>query len=501
MLDYSFLEILESFTREELKSFRRFINSPYFNRSQKVIKLYECIVKFYPNFDHPGLTKEFLHSRVSPELPYNELTVRRLLFDLQNLSRKFLRQLFMDKKETESNLMEIEELAVRGASRMHKIVTRDTEALLVNEEIIDAEQCLSRFKLETEKFYFGMINEKINKKSFVDTESGKLIKGITYFISYFMLESIKHNETLLSYSRSYNVKNSYKFITQFLGLFDLERLELFMQKHSMAGSHIIQAYINTLKAFLYFENDFYYRQFKSSIIEHIDKFSITDKHFLFGKLSAYCTLKGFEYPGSDNFYQRELFEIYKVLIENKYYETEASKYMPVDLYRNVLFQAARMKELRWMEDFIDNFGRLIHPARKADALNYSYAFLKLEQCNFDEALGWLSKIRMEEFTYHLDIRNMYIRIYYEQGDHESALSASKAFLKYLKENTLVTEEKRLTNENLVKFVIKLINFQSSKSKTDITSLRIKAEKCKSLSSREWLLSKIYQLDRSVKKAI
>lgn len=500
MLNYAFLEILESLTREEIKLFRRFILSPYFNRSQKVVKLYDCIIKYYPNFDNPKLSKESLHGKISPELPYNKLTMRRLLFDLQNLSEKFMRQLFIDRKEAESKLMTIEELAVRGAQRMHKLITRDTEVIL-DTEIIDAEHCLNNFKLETEKFYFGMINDKITKKNFIDTEAGKLIKGITYFISYFMLESIKHNENLLNYSRSFNVKHNYKFISQFLNLFNFERLEIFIKKHSLTGSHIIRAYLNTLKAFLYFDNDFYYMQFKVSVFKNIGKFSSTDKNFLFGKLSDYCTIKGFDNSVSNKYYETELFGIYKILIENKYYKTKANKYMPVDLYRNVLIQAARMKEYRWLEDFIEDYSRLIHPQRKTDIINYSYAFLNFERGNFDDSLKWLSMIKMEEFSYHLDIRNMYLRVYYELGNYESALFAAKAFLKYMNENTMITDDKKKSNENLVKYIIKLINYHSTNSKTDISSLMQHADKCKRLSNKEWLLTKIHQIDRSVKKAI
>src|SRR5688572_17688030 len=99
MLDYAFLEIFETFTRDELKIFRRFITSPYFNRSSKVVKLFDHLIKFYPNFEHPALTKENLHKKISPELAYNEITVRRLLFDLQSLSEKFLQQRNFESKE------------------------------------------------------------------------------------------------------------------------------------------------------------------------------------------------------------------------------------------------------------------------------------------------------------------------------------------------------------------------------------------------------------------
>lgn len=501
MLDYAFVELLESLTRDEIRSLRKFIISPYFNRSQKVVKLYDVIIKFHPNFESRKLSKEELHKKVSPELPYNEVTMRRLLYDLQQLITKFIRQQYVDRKEAESAIFTIEELAIRGAERMHAITIRDAEKIMNSIEYIDADSCLNKFKLETEKFYFGMINDKINKKSFVDTEAGKLINGITYFISYFMLESIKHNDTLLNYSRSFNIKQNKKFISQFLDLFDFQRLEIFMKTHSLSGVEIVQAYINSLKAYLYFDNDEYYEQLKSSVLNNLGKFSQTDKHFLFARLSGYCILKRETLPPGDLKYESELFGIYKKMLTAKYYQTEASKFMPVDLYRNILLQAVKMKELRWLEEFIEEYGRQIHPRRKTDIINYSYAFLRFEQGNFNESLKWLSKIRVEEFSYHLDIRSLYIMLYYELGELEAALSAAQAFSKYLKGNSMVNDEKRTGSENLCKYVIKLINYHNTNSKTDLSSLTIRLNKCKTLNSKIWLLSKVQSLDKSVQKAV
>src|SRR5690242_10642367 len=118
MLDYAFIEILETLTRDELKSFRRFISSPYFNRSAKVVKLFDNISKHHPNYEHTSINKESLHKKISPELPYNEITMRRLLFDLQNLAEKFLQQLNFENKPIEARTFMTEEIVKRGSSRM-----------------------------------------------------------------------------------------------------------------------------------------------------------------------------------------------------------------------------------------------------------------------------------------------------------------------------------------------------------------------------------------------
>lgn len=501
MLDYSFLEILSSLTRDELKSFRRFLISPYFNRSQKVVKLYDRLIKYYPSFDNTAISKENLHKHISPERPYNEITMRRLLLDLQKLCEKFMTQTFLEKKEAETRLFAIEELAIRGTERMHAHSVRDVKNILAKNEVIDADTCMNFFRLETEQFYFKMIYGKVDKNSFVESEAAKLINGISYLISYFMLEAIKHNDVLLNYSRSFNVKGNDRFISQFINLFDLERLEIFMKEHSLAGHGIIKAYINTLRAYLYMDNDFYYKEFRKSLYDNLEKLSNTDVHFLFARIIGYCILKSRKSEKFLEFFEKEQFDHYKTLLENKYYETPANKYIPTDLFRNVLIQAAKLGELQWMEDFIEDYGRLLHPQRRPEVLLYANAMLYFERNAYDEALNCLSRITSEEFSYRIDIRNLYIRIYFEQEDYESALSAARSFRKFLKENPMVAEDKKASNLQFTASVIKLINYHNTNSKTDLTSLEMQIRKSENSISKFWLLDKVTGLEKSARKAV
>ncbi len=501
MLDYSFLEILSSLTRDELKSFRRFLVSPYFNRSQKVVKLYDRLIKYYPSFDNTAISKENLHKYISPKLPYNEITMRRLLLDLQKLCEKYMSQVFLEKKEAETRLFAVEEMAIRGTERMHAHSVRDIKSILNKNELIDANSCMNFFRLETEQFYFNMIYGKVDKNSFVESEARKLINGISYLISYFMLEAIKHNDVLLNYSRSFNVKGNERFISQFISLFDLERLEIFMKEHSLAGHGIIKVYINTLRSYLYMDNEYYYHEFRKSLYGNLDKLSSTDAHFLFSRIVGYCLLKTKRTEKFLEFFEKEQLLHYKTILSNKYYETDANKYISTDLFRNILIQAAKLGELKWMEEFIEEYGMKLHPGKRAEVILFANAMLYFERNAYDEALSCLSRINSEEFSYHIDIRNLYIRIYFEQEDYESALSSARSFRKFLKTNPMVAEDKKANNLQFTGFIIKLINYFNTNSKTDLTSLEMQIRKSENSITKFWLLDKVTRLEKSERRAV
>lgn len=500
MLDYSFIEILETFSREELKKFKKFILSPYFNTSPKVVKLFEALTKHHPNYGHSSLTKEKFHKKISPELEYNDITMRRLLFDLQNLTEKFIQQLNFERKNIEARTFMVEELVLRGASRMLKKNYKASQRLITETGHINSDICLSKFRFETDTFYHGMIHNKTNRKAFINEESNRLIKGITYLINYFMLEAVKHSETLLTYSRTYNIRNNEKIISEFLDMFDFERLGSFLQKNSEIGSNLVDVYISALKSFLYFNEEKHYWNFKSSLCSNLEKFNLADINFLFGKLIEYCVAKTMYLPGIDPIFDNELFEIYRTMVSKKYYETETNKYFPPDLYRNIIIQSTKVNELSWLEDFIQNYGMYLHPERKSDIINFSYAHLYFERNVYEKSLEFLSRIKMEEFSYAIDAKCLYVKNYYEQEDYDAAYSYIKSFIKFLNESTLLGEYRKKANLNFLKIMTKLINYHSERSKTDLTSLMLQIHKSKELSNRFWLGGKISALQGVKKRA-
>ncbi len=61
------LSIIRKFSEPELKKFTRYINSPYFNRSTTIVRLYSELIKYYPLFEDTGLTKKNIFFKISPQ--------------------------------------------------------------------------------------------------------------------------------------------------------------------------------------------------------------------------------------------------------------------------------------------------------------------------------------------------------------------------------------------------------------------------------------------------
>ena len=60
MINTLLIDILRTFSAEEIKKFREMISSPYFNKQTPLIKLFDQIKIYYPEFRNEGLRKEIV---------------------------------------------------------------------------------------------------------------------------------------------------------------------------------------------------------------------------------------------------------------------------------------------------------------------------------------------------------------------------------------------------------------------------------------------------------
>src|SRR5262245_59066645 len=88
-MKYKIFEILKTFSKKDVKSFEQFLNSPFFNDSEKIKRLYKILIKYYPEFDSKHLTEENLNSELNPGLAFNKSTFKSLLFEIANLAEKY----------------------------------------------------------------------------------------------------------------------------------------------------------------------------------------------------------------------------------------------------------------------------------------------------------------------------------------------------------------------------------------------------------------------------
>ncbi|MBK6506852.1 MAG: hypothetical protein IPG02_14585 [Ignavibacteria bacterium] len=119
---------MKSLNRSEVRNFQDFLNSPSFNKNRSVVKLFETLVKHYPEFPESELSPEFQFSEVYGKEKFDYHKLKNLSSDLLALGKEFLafesyktdkdaQELYMLKETRKRNLNLIFENIIRNAEK------------------------------------------------------------------------------------------------------------------------------------------------------------------------------------------------------------------------------------------------------------------------------------------------------------------------------------------------------------------------------------------------
>ena len=81
---------------KELDNLKKFMQSPYFNTNKDLIKLFDELIKTFPDF---SADKEVVFNKIYPKIKYNDETFRLQCSALNELIEMFLLQEHLKKNE------------------------------------------------------------------------------------------------------------------------------------------------------------------------------------------------------------------------------------------------------------------------------------------------------------------------------------------------------------------------------------------------------------------
>lgn len=121
------INTLKSFSLKEIREFGDFVRSPFFNKNQAAMKLYDYVKKYYPDFDSNKLKKETAYRELFGKTEYSESFLKTIIHILTDLSEKFLFQMNLSKKPALEKLMICDELNIRKLEKQFFKLIKETE--------------------------------------------------------------------------------------------------------------------------------------------------------------------------------------------------------------------------------------------------------------------------------------------------------------------------------------------------------------------------------------
>jgi hypothetical protein len=491
------LNLISAFNNNELKQFKDFVSSPYFNKSRKVIKLCDYIIKQYPDFSAEKITEKNIHSELFPETHFNASTIRHLFTDLLKLCEKFLVQVNLSRRKFDVNDFLLEELSLRNQNDLLSDHLKQIEEFYSTEGFAGGDNFLNKFKIETERFNFEVSKRQANSRKSSDAVLKSITKRNKYLISFFVVEIIKGIDALNLLSHKFEFKNQNNLTSHFLNAFDLSKLILFLKNHPELSefSFIFDTYYKLFMAFTNIDYEAFYYDYKESIRKHSSKFSRNELSYLNKKLIDYCILKGKTGRQTSNF-EEELFNVYEYIIIRGYYITSNNTFLSTSLYRNILILALRQKKFSWADNFVKNFLKKIHPSFQKNIHNYSLAMICFEKSDFEKVLEHLNKIKLDNFDMKVDVKNMLVKVYYKLDYLEEVIYAIYSYKEFLRYNSDISYGRKKSHNNFLKFTKDLVKLKTIPDDTKCEYIRRRIIDTSELVSKRWLIECVEEIRNS-----
>ncbi|MEO8512985.1 MAG: hypothetical protein ABI543_05470 [Ignavibacteria bacterium] len=483
MKNSQIIKILSAFTKPELRSFGRFVNSPFYNTSEATTKLFNVIKKFYPDFSGDGLAKKDLFAEVYGNRKYSNLLFNKLVSNLIKLSLEFI--------ATTNNPLKRYSL-LRG---LRKKRLRN----LFKSSFIRIEKELDHANLnEGDTVHQMLINmENANFNLDIDNYSGLEISGMRHMElnTLYFLERIAANyieKTNIAVTREIE-KN--KIIKNLNNSIDYEGLY-----EQISGSNLF--YKKRLLHFLTMillhktRKETFYHQIKASLFDT----PLWDEDII--NLAYIYLLDFITYKvksGDDSyFFERHL--VYKKIEHDSF--ASGNVKIIFTFFRNFILSGINTGDFQWSKYVLSKYIDEIEGKGNTGIKFYFEALISFHEGNFESALHAVNKLdpknmALDKFGLFIDIRFLKFKIYFELNQIEESLAMIDAFEHFLRKDDKINKSVLPAYRGFIKYYKKLITCRIKDDYSALENIHGKLQKEKSY-EKKWLLKKARELAGNIK---
>ncbi|MEO8210157.1 MAG: hypothetical protein ABI840_06320 [bacterium] len=484
MKDIRLIKILKTFTKEELKSFRKFLNSSFCIPSRNTVPLFDYLTTFHPDYTSSKLSKEEIFKKLFGEEIYKDGKLQNLILDLTKSAEYFLAYSIYNEDELEGMLNLSKAYFNKNlydeSNRVNKLIEKKLQpSFSPDKDYIPKLKRLANLKYSyyTQSYNFENISECIK-----DLFGASVLQFIFDYIN--VVNEMKI--TGINYGRE--IKN--EFIQKILDGIDFEKLIRLLEGSPYANSLYIGLHYLGYKTITDENNLSYYYLLKDLLFKNLSVLDRYEKWFFFVHLMNYSMQKE---DNNIQGFKNEGLNIFKIMLENNAYSSSESQYMDFQIFRNIILSCNSQKEIEWFNYFVEKYTDSLHPDLRVDLKHYAYAHLYFLKNEFEKSLEYASKINEEFFFFKVDIKSILLKVYYELNYFEQAFHSIDAFKHFIRDNKEIIEDFKNIYRNFIRLYEELIKIKSGQSKKAVFLIKKNIEEEIDIASKFWLLRKAEEL--------
>lgn len=435
------IKLLKTFSPSEIKRFRDFVKSPYFNKNKNVIRLSEALVKFYPSFDSKNLEESLIFGRVFGKEKYDYFRLKNVISDLYNLGIGYLGLCPNLQTEFTSRYNLLVELRSRKLWSFHQKEVAALQKEFVTEAVKDSAFLFNKYLLTMEA-HLSKVLEKPDSVTMIQEE-------FDTFYEYSILNLLKFYNLMMHISKEGSVKTDKKMLPEVLS---------YIRKNDVSSNPTIVSY-KYLVLLAAERDEAAYFSLKQHYLENFSDLSIEDAYYANMYLVGFATDK-YNIDGERS-YINECSELLEHSYLNKRVTLGELLYPNFINYVKVFTRAGKISLAR---EFIHEYQERL-PGNIGEAcVNFSEAYILHYQQKFTEALALISRVSFPWVIMKIQVRLMQIQLNYRLGYFEESRNMIESFRKMLIKEENISEEYRVSMLGFLKCTVLLISIRDETDK-------------------------------------
>lgn len=470
------LRLFKLLNKVETRRFKKLLQSPFFTTNSHLLKLYDYLIKYYPDFAHPKLTKALIFTYLFPNRAYNDNKLRMLLREFTRLLEDFLVI-----KEVRENEFERKKRLVNAYGQRNEMDLFEQGTFRLLEE-------MKAISIKDKNHFF---------------EQQQLIQNLVYHPATPKTTSMINMQTdMMEYLEMHYWSNKTWLSCNLLStkqFYNIDLQDFEFQLENIPAKYLLEnASLSTFYQafqFLKFPTDEGYFQFKTTYLINIEKLDAFGKIDIYGYLLNYAVRR--HNQGNLDFL-KEIFDWNNIGL--KYKLLVKGGRMDKAVFKNCCLTAIRLTAFDWVEKFIIEYQESLHENEKQDTIILCQANVYFYKKNYALLIETILNYRFPQFRDNVGVKSLLYRSYFElfltnASYLEVFVAYSHAFEKYLRRNEFST--KNITQEHLkfiaiLRKVAKLIHEKKwnteNQEKLKETILEEK------IALKQWLLERISQIN-------
>lgn len=485
MQDSQLIDIIKTFSRDEMGELRLFVRSPYFNRtnlSEKVIALFDLIEKDYPDYSSSKLNKENVYSTIFPGEKVIEGKLDKTMSALTKVIKKFI---VLPKESLEENSASFQMKMAnfyREQAVEHKFytTTQKVKNIIANTPRKNTGTYYELFK--TEELLHDHETLHYNKKG--DAHSVRTIRSLD---EYYCAERLIMMTTLLSLRR-YTTFDEAELMTMMEGIYSR------VEAGDYAENLLIQSYYRATCISLYDDDksEIKFEELLDLLDHHHHDLPLESIRNLLSCCMNYCVK---QINTGNTRYNTIHFELIKKQLAAGLLYMHGG--LTPSLLQNIVIMGLKLSAFDWVKTFLEaHRDRIVGSTNPKACYNFNLANYYFYLKEFDRAADLLEG-NYEELGYNLRSRCLDIKICYEKKEWmmiDPKIEALKVYVLRLSKEHLDDAGKSVFL-HFVNLMKRLLYASHHRNKLHCQKLLEETQQMNPLIDKEWFIEKLTPLTR------